>query len=31
MGGTSVIASTSVAAATAPTCESIIRHEGGAN
>ena len=31
MGGTSVIASTSVAAATAPTCESIIRHERGAN
>ena len=31
MGGTSVIASTSVAAATAPTCQSIIRHKGGAN
>ena len=29
MGGTSVIASTPVAAA--PTCQSIIRHEGGAD
>jgi hypothetical protein len=31
MGGTSVIASTPVAAATAPTCESIIRHEAGSD
>ena len=31
MGGTSVIASTPVAAATAPTCQSIIRHEGRAD
>jgi hypothetical protein len=31
MGGTAVIASTPVAATTAPTCERIIRHESGAD
>jgi hypothetical protein len=31
MGGTSVIASTPIAATTAPTCERIIRHEAGAD
>jgi hypothetical protein len=31
MGATSVIASTPIATATAPTCERIIRHEAGAD